>query len=151
MQSCALHREARIIAGLNHPNICTLYDVGNQDGLDFIVMEYLAGETLETRFSKGPLSLQQALEYGSQIAHGLDKAHRNGITHRDLKPANIMLTKSGVKLLDFGLAKAGTQMATATTLTAAIATSSTTQQGSILGSFPYMSPEQVQGKDLDVT
>jgi eukaryotic-like serine/threonine-protein kinase len=87
--------EAKAISGLNHPNICTLYDVGHQDGLDFIVMEYLAGETLETRLKNGPLPLEQALEYGTQIAHGLDKAHRNRIIHRDLKPANIMLTKSG--------------------------------------------------------
>src|SRR5271170_6393914 len=97
-------REAKTISGLNHPNICTLFDVGHQDGLDFIVMEYLAGETLETRLGKGALPLEQVLQYGSQIARGLDKAHRHGITHRDLKPANIMLTKSGVKLLDFGLA-----------------------------------------------
>jgi eukaryotic-like serine/threonine-protein kinase len=120
-------REAKIISGLNHPSICTLYDIGHQDGLDFIVMEYLAGETLETRLRRGPLSLPQVLDYGSQIAHGLDKAHRNGIIHRDLKPANIMLTKSGIKLLDFGLAKAGAQMATATTMSVAIAASSTTQ------------------------
>ena len=133
-------REAKTISGLNHPNICTLYDVGHQNGLDFIVMEYLAGETLETRLSRGPLSLQQVLEYGSQIAHGLDKAHRNGIMHRDLKPANIMLTKSGVKLLDFGLAKAGTQMATSTSMSTAIETSSLTQQGTIFWHFPIYVP-----------
>jgi eukaryotic-like serine/threonine-protein kinase len=141
--------EAKAISGLNHPNICTLYDVGHQDGLDFIVMEYLAGETLETRLARGPLSLEQALDYGSQIAHGLDKAHRNGIIHRDLKPANIMLTRSGAKLLDFGLAKAGAQTATATDLTAPTAASSMTHQGVIVGTFRYMSPEQVQGKNLD--
>jgi serine/threonine protein kinase len=140
-------REAKTISGLNHPNICTLYDVGHQDGLDFIVMEYLAGETLETRLGRGALSLEQVLQYGSEIAHGLDKAHRNGITHRDLKPANIMLTKSGVKLLDFGLAKSVTQPATL--LTTATAATSLTQQGTILGTYPYMSPEQVEGKELD--
>jgi serine/threonine protein kinase len=106
--------EAKAISGLNHPNICTLYDVGHQGELDFIVMEYLAGETLETRLNKGPLSLEQVLDYGSQIAQGLDKAHRSGIIHRDLKPANIMLTRSGAKLLDFGLAKAGILTSTPT-------------------------------------
>jgi serine/threonine protein kinase/Tol biopolymer transport system component len=141
--------EAKVISGLNHPNICTLYDVGHQDGLEFIVMEYLAGETLETRLMKGPLSLEQVLDYGSQIAHGLDKAHRSGIIHRDLKPANIMLTRNGAKLLDFGLAKAGTQTATATDLTAGTVASSMTHPGVVLGTFPYMSPEQVQGKSLD--
>jgi serine/threonine protein kinase len=141
--------EAKAISGLNHPNICTLYDVGHQDGLDFIVMEYLAGETLETRLVKGPLSLEQALDYGSQIAHGLDKAHRNGIIHRDLKPANIMLTRSGAKLLDFGLAKVDTQTAVHTDLTAATAALSMTHQGVIVGTLRYMSPEQVQGKNLD--
>ena len=140
-------REAKIISGLSHPNICTLFDVGHQDGLDFIVMEYLAGETLETRLGKGALPLEQVLAYGSQIAHGLDKAHRGGITHRDLKPANIMLTKSGVKLLDFGLAKSVTPLAAPlTTSTAAILL---TQQGTILGTYPYMSPEQVEGKEVD--
>jgi eukaryotic-like serine/threonine-protein kinase len=141
--------EAKAISGLNHPNICTLYDVGHQDGLDFIVMEYLAGETLETRLVKGPLSLEQALDYGAQIAHGSDKAHRNGIIHRDLKPANIMLTKSGAKLLDFGLAKASTQTAVHTDLTAATAALSMTHEGVIVGTLRYMSPEQVQGKNLD--
>jgi eukaryotic-like serine/threonine-protein kinase len=141
--------EAKAISGLNHPNICTLYDVGYQDGLDFIVMEYLTGETLETRLNKGPLSLEQVLDYGSQIAHGLDKAHRNGIIHRDLKPANIMLTRSGAKLLDFGLAKAGPLTAVPAHLTAATAASSLTHQGVIVGTFRYMSPEQVQGQDLD--
>jgi eukaryotic-like serine/threonine-protein kinase len=141
--------EAKAISGLNHPNICTLYDVGHQGELDFIVMEYLTGETLETRLNKGPLSLEQVLDYGSQIAHGLDKAHRNGIIHRDLKPANIMLTRSGAKLLDFGLAKAGALTSTSTDLTAAIAASSLTDRGVIVGTFRYMSPEQVQGKELD--
>ena len=98
-------REARTIASLNHPHICTLYDIGHQDGIDFLVMEYLEGETLAQRLLKGPLPLEQVLQYAIEIADALDKAHRKGVTHRDLKPGNIMLTKSGTKLLDFGLAK----------------------------------------------
>ena len=98
-------REARTIASLNHPHICTLHDIGHQDGTDFLVMEYLEGETLAERLKKGPLPLDQVLQYAIEIADALDKAHRKGITHRDLKPSNIMLTKSGAKLLDFGLAK----------------------------------------------
>jgi len=150
MQSCALHREARIIAGLNHPNICTLYDVGNQDGLDFIVMEYLAGETLETRFSKGPLSLQQALEYGSQIAHGLDKAHRNGITHRDLNPRISCLPSRG-KAAGFRSGQGWHANGNGHNPDRGHSDIINDSARSILGSFPYMSPEQVQGKDLDVT
>src|ERR1700730_749649 len=98
-------REARTISSLNHPHICHLYDVGSQDGTDYLVMEYLEGETLDHRLQKGPLPLKQALECGLQIADALEKAHRTGILHRDLKPGNIMLTGSGAKLLDFGLAK----------------------------------------------
>ncbi len=98
-------REARTIASLNHPHICTLYDIGHQNGTDFLVMEYLEGETLAQRLVKGPLPLDQVLRYAIEIADALDKAHRKGVTHRDLKPGNIMLTKSGTKLLDFGLAK----------------------------------------------
>ena len=98
-------REAKTISSLNHPHICTLYDVGHQDGTDFLVMEYLEGETLAARLTKGALPLDQVLKYAIEIADALDKAHRKGITHRDLKPGNIMLTKSGAKLLDFGLAK----------------------------------------------
>ncbi len=143
-------REAKTISGLNHPNICTLYDVGHQDGLDFIVMEYLEGESLSDRLSRGPLPLEQALKYGAQIARGLEKAHRSGIMHRDLKPGNIMLTKSGAKLLDFGLAKAAPSMAMGTTQTAEMLTSSVTQPGTIVGTYPYMSPEQIQGEDPDV-
>src|SRR5713226_5840358 len=99
-------REAKTISQLSHPHICALYDVGNQDGVEFLVMEYLEGETLADRLAKGPLPLEQTLRYGVEIADALDKAHRQGIVHRDLKPGNVMLTKSGVKLLDFGLAKA---------------------------------------------
>src|SRR6201982_2719740 len=98
-------REARTIASLNHPHICTLHDIGHQDGTDYLVMEYLEGETLAERLKKGPLPLNQVLRNAIEIADALDKAHRRGITHRDLKPGNIMVTKSGAKLLDFGLAK----------------------------------------------
>src|SRR6201981_2981604 len=98
-------REARTVASLNHPHICTLHDIGHQDGTDFLVMEYLEGETLAERLKKGPLPLDQVLQYAIESSEALDKAHRKGITHRDLKPSNIMLTKSGMKLLDFGLAK----------------------------------------------
>ena len=98
-------REAKAISKLNHPHICILYDVGNQDGTDYLVMEYIEGETLAERLKKGALPLDKALEYGIQITDGLDTAHRAGIVHRDLKPGNLILTKSGIKLLDFGLAK----------------------------------------------
>ena len=98
-------REAKTISQLSHPHICALYDVGNQDGVEFLVMEYLEGETLSNRLVKGPLAFDQVLRYGLEIADALDRAHRRGIVHRDLKPGNVMLTKSGVKLLDFGLAK----------------------------------------------
>ena len=98
-------REARTISSLSHPHICALHDVGHQDGVDYLVMEFLEGETLTDRLSRGPLPAEQVLRYGIEIADALDKAHRQGIVHRDLKPGNIMLTKSGVKLVDFGLAK----------------------------------------------
>src|SRR5580658_4577227 len=104
-------REARAISSLNHPNICTLYDVGHQDGIDYLVMEFLEGETLADRLMRGPLPLEQVLKYGIEICEGLEKAHRGGVTHRDLKPGNIMLTKTGAKLMDFGLAKATTASA----------------------------------------
>jgi eukaryotic-like serine/threonine-protein kinase len=98
-------REARAVSALSHPHICVLYDVGQQDGIDYLVMEYIEGESLADRLTKGPPPLAQALGYAIQVADALDKAHRAGIIHRDLKPANIMITKSGAKLLDFGLAK----------------------------------------------
>src|SRR5258708_25637897 len=98
-------REARAISSLNHPNICTLHDVGHQDGTDYLVMEFLEGETLADRLAKGPLPVSQILKYGTDICEGLERAHRSGVVHRDLKPGNIMLTKSGAKLMDFGLAK----------------------------------------------
>ena len=144
-------REARTVAALNHPHICTLHDIGNQDGVDFLVMEYLDGETLAQRLDKGALPLDQALQIAIQIVDALDKAHRQGIVHRDLKPGNIMLTKAGAKLLDFGLAKlrkTGTVGAkgfsAATTQSAPM-----TARGTLLGTLPYMAPEQVEGKEAD--
>jgi Tol biopolymer transport system component/predicted Ser/Thr protein kinase len=143
-------REAKTIASLNHPHICVLYDIGHQDGTDFLVMEYLEGETLAQRLLKGSLPLERVLQYAIEIADALDKAHRKGITHRDLKPGNIMLTKSGTKLLDFGLAKLKQEAAPAIpdsqlpTMKSAI-----TAQGTILGTLQYMAPEQLEGKEAD--
>jgi Tol biopolymer transport system component/predicted Ser/Thr protein kinase len=144
-------REARTIASLNHPHICTLFDVGHQDGTDYLVMEYLEGETLAQRLIKGPLPLNQVLQYAVEIADALDKAHRKGVTHRDLKPGNIMLTKSGTKLLDFGLAKlqqevapANIQVSQGPTMTQPL-----TAQGTIVGTLQYMAPEQLEGKEVD--
>ncbi len=142
-------REAKAISGLNHPNICVLYDVGCQDGIDYLVMECVEGETLAKRIEKGPLPLEQLLKYGAQIADALDKAHRAGIVHRDLKPSNVMLTPAGAKLLDFGLAKSAAPAASLATLTVTSPTTPVTQEGSIVGTFQYMSPEQVEGKELD--
>ncbi len=142
-------REAKIISSLNHPHICVLYDIGSQDGVDYLVMECLEGQTLAKRLEKGPLSLDQVLQYGAQIADALDRAHRNGLVHRDLKPENIMLTPTGAKLLDFGLAKPAVSPARAATLTAATMPSPISEQGTIVGTFQYMSPEQIEGKELD--
>ena len=143
-------REAKTISSLNHPHICVLHDVGCQDGIDFLVMECVEGETLAKRLEKGPLPLDQALKLGAQIADALDKAHRVGIVHRDLKPGNIMLTATGAKLLDFGLAKPAVPLTSVATMTAAVTQDSpVTQQGTIVGTFQYMSPEQIEGKELD--
>lgn len=143
-------REAKTISCLNHPHICVLHDVGHQDGIDYLVMECVEGETLAKRLEKGSLPLDQVLKLGIQIADALDKAHRNGIVHRDLKPSNIMLTSAGAKLLDFGLAKPAAPLGGAATLAAAATqTTPVTEQGTILGTFQYMSPEQVDGKELD--
>src|ERR1700746_2318157 len=143
-------REAKTISSLNHPHICVLYDIGHQDGIDFLVMECVEGETLAKRLEKGPLPLEQVLRYGEQIADALDKAHRSGVVHRDLKPGNIMLTSTGAKLLDFGLARPVAGLTSVATLTAAVTQSSPmTEQGAIVGTFQYMSPEQVEGKELD--
>ena len=145
-------REARAISSLQHANICTLFDIGSQNGTDYLVMEYLEGETLADRLAKGPLPPEQVLRYGTEIAEGLEKAHRSGIIHRDLKPGNVMLTKSGAKLMDFGLAKASS-VAPVSGLTATLATPEAshplTAAGTIVGTFQYMSPEQVEGKEAD--
>ncbi|HST09218.1 MAG TPA: protein kinase [Terriglobales bacterium] len=144
-------REARTISGLSHPNICHLYDVGTQDGISYLVMEYLEGETLADRLSKGPLPLDQALKYGIEICEGLEKAHRCGVVHRDLKPGNIMLTRSCTKLMDFGLAKPVSGGPPSSGLSETLATPQhpLTQEGMVVGTFQYMSPEQVEGKEAD--
>jgi len=147
-------REARAISSLNHPNICTLYDVGHQDGTDYLVMEFLDGETLAERLAKGPLPTELVLKYGMEICDGLERAHRSGVLHRDLKPGNVMLTKSGAKLMDFGLAKSTVSApAPVSSLTKTISHASADQpltaQGTMVGTFQYMSPEQVEGKDAD--
>ncbi len=159
-------REAKTISQLSHPHICSLFDVGREADVEYLVMEYLEGETLSDRVAKGSLPLEQTLKYGTQIADALDKAHRQGIVHRDLKPSNVMLTKTGVKLLDFGLAKtfersldatgreqaaAGQHPMARSSLTAlpTVAGQNLTQEGTILGTFQYMAPEQLEGKDAD--
>src|SRR5437762_3313179 len=143
-------REAKAISSLNHPHICTLYDVGEQDGTNFLVMELLDGETLAQRLERGPLPLDQELKSAIEIADALDKAHRHGIVHRDLKPSNIMLTKSGVKLLDFGLAKLKRpEGAPIQGLRDASTDSGITLQGTIQGTLQYMAPEQIHGREAD--
>ena len=142
-------REAKIISSLNHPHICVLHDVGHQDGINYLVMECVEGETLAKRLEKGAPPLEQVLKLGAQIADALDKAHRSGVIHRDLKPGNVMLTSSGAKLLDFGLAKPTAPWADSDTRTAAKESTPVTAQGTVVGTFQYMSPEQVEGKELD--
>jgi serine/threonine protein kinase/Tol biopolymer transport system component len=142
-------REARAVAALNHPHICALYDIGEDAGTAFLVMEYLEGDTLADRLAKGALPIDQALKYAIQIAEALDKAHRAGIVHRDLKPGNIMLTKSGAKLLDFGLAKASPAAGLSSLSILPTAHSPVTAQGTILGTLQYMAPKQVEGREAD--
>jgi eukaryotic-like serine/threonine-protein kinase len=153
-------REARAVSSLQHPHICTLFDVGSQNCTDFLVMEYLEGETLAERLKKGPLRLEQALKIAIEIAGALDKAHREGIIHRDLKPGNIMLTRGGAKLMDFGLARpaaaasvAGVHLAPLLSNTVTVTTPSPhsplTSAGALVGTIQYMSPEQIEGKEAD--
>ena len=146
-------REARAVSSLNHAHICTLHDIGHQDGVDFLVMEYLEGETLADRLRKGPFAPEQFARTAVEIADALDRAHRQGVIHRDLKPGNIMLTKAGVKLLDFGLAKlGGPHPAQALSRLSALPTedkSPLTAEGTIVGTLQYMAPEQLEGKEAD--
>jgi eukaryotic-like serine/threonine-protein kinase len=142
-------REAKTISQLSHPHICALYDVGRDGEIEYLVMELLEGETLTERLAKGALPLDQTLRYGREIAEALDKAHRQGIVHRDLKPGNVMLTKSGVKLLDFGLAKGFEGPKSKGSLTSLPTQQGLTQEGTILGTFQYMAPEQLEGKEAD--
>ncbi len=141
-------REARAVSSLSHAHICVLYDVGHQDGIEYLVMEYLEGETLAARIAKSPLSTAELLRYASQIADALDKAHRQGIVHRDLKPANVMLIKTGAKLLDFGLAK-GEEIFQGDIDSSPTMSRPLTVQGTIVGTMQYMSPEQLEGKTVD--
>src|SRR5438552_923994 len=143
-------REARAISHLTHPHVCVLHDIGHQDGTDFLVLEYLEGETLAERLKRGALPLDQALSLAIQIASALGQAHRAGITHRDLKPGNVMVTKAGAKLLDFGLAKTAAPAVSGAGLSMLPTTPrGITAQGTILGTFQYMAPEQVEGKEAD--
>ena len=146
-------REARAVSSLNHPHICILHDVGEQDGVDYLVMEYIEGETLAERLKKGPLSLDETLRYSIEMADALDKAHRQGVVHRDIKPGNIMLTVSGVKLLDFGLAirlqPGGSEASADADSNLLTRQKSLTAEGAIIGTFQYMAPEQLEGGDVD--
>src|SRR4051812_14034774 len=153
-------REARALSAFQHPHICTLYDVGEQDGVGYLVMEYIEGETLSARLERGPLPTEQLLRIAIDVADALDKAHRAGVVHRDLKPGNIMLTKTGgrssdAKLLDFGLAKERQNTMSANAMTAMVSSLATqsqplTARGSIVGTFQYMAPEQIEGAEADV-
>ncbi len=143
-------REAKTISSLNHPHICALYDVGHDEGVDYLVMELVEGETLAERLKRGRLPAEQVLRLGAEIADALDRAHRSGIVHRDLKPGNIMLAKAGVKLLDFGLARAALSAAASVDLSSTpTLTRPLTTEGTIVGTFQYMAPEQLEGKEVD--
>jgi len=142
-------REARAISALSHPHICALYDIGSQDEIDYLVMKNLEGETLANRLKKGPLPLEHVLGYATEIAHALDTAHQRGVIHRDLKPGNVRLTKTGAKLLDFGVAKIRVAEAAASSSALATQTTPLTGEGAIVGTPHYMSPEQTRGEDLD--
>ncbi|MCM2316437.1 MAG: serine/threonine-protein kinase [Thermoanaerobaculia bacterium] len=143
-------REAKTISSLNHPNICTLFDVGHEEGTHFLVMELIEGESLADRLQKGPLPLDQVLRYGSQVADALERAHKQGIVHRDLKPGNVMITKTGAKLLDFGLARPASESAVVHGMTEMPTQARPlTQEGTILGTFQYMAPEQLEGQEAD--
>lgn len=152
-------REARAVSSLNHPHICTLHDIGHQNGTDFLVMEFLEGETLAKRLEKGPLGGAELLRIAIEIADALEKAHRQGVVHRDLKPGNIMLTKPGAKLMDFGLAKSAMDGVAAaaplSSMTQSLnpagqsASEPLTARGTVLGTFQYMAPEQMEGNETD--
>ena len=140
-------REARALAGLNHPHICALYDIGRENGDDYLVMECLEGESLQQKLEQGALPVEQAVLWAIQIADALDQAHRRGILHRDVKPGNIMLTGSGVKLMDFGLAKVSPPLVIAGNMAA---NGLLTASGKLVGTLPYMAPEQLAGREADV-
>ena len=142
-------REARAISALDHPNICAIYDVGEAGGVHFIVIQYLEGQTLAERLRRGPLPISQVVRYGVEIADALDRAHRVGIIHRDLKPANVMLTGSGAKLLDFGLAKQQDDTPMGLSSLTRLGDLDVTADGTVLGTYPYMAPEQVEGRRAD--
>ena len=156
-----MEREAKAISSLNHPHICHLYDIGSQDGTDYLVMELLEGETLADRLRKGAMPLSEIFKIGIAVADALAYAHHQGIVHRDLKPGNIMLTQGGAKLMDFGLAKplglrntstgsgAAPSFTAAATLSGPSPLSPLTTAGSIIGTIQYMSPEQIEGKEAD--
>ena len=145
-----MEREAKAVSKLSHPHICTLHDIGHQDGVDFLVMELVEGETLERRLTKGPLPPEQTIRFAAEIADALANAHKRGITHRDLKPSNIMLTESGTKLMDFGLAKQSSTAPLEAALTEMSAEQAkVTAEGMIVGTFQYMAPEQLEGREAD--